>query len=268
MGPGLDSRRANPKKALFACGYRKDTLVLKENGVVAGLELAELIFKKLDPNAEIEVLKHEGEMCSSGDVVLNITGNARSILTAERIALNCLQRMSGIATKSARASKILAGTKTKILDTRKTTPCFRMCEKWAVHIGGGKNHRYGLFDMIMLKDNHIAFSGGIKKAIENTLSYLEQQNKNLKIEIETSSPDEVKEVLEVGGVDIIMLDNMDVETMSSCVDLINGKYITEASGGISEDDLLSVASSGVDFISMGALTHSAGIIDMSLRAKV
>ncbi|MEM7548345.1 MAG: carboxylating nicotinate-nucleotide diphosphorylase [Bacteroidota bacterium] len=243
-------------------------IVLKEDGVIAGLELAELIFKKLDPDSKIDFKKKDGEKGRSGDIILTISGNARSILTAERIVLNCLQRMSGIAAKSARASEILKNTQTRILDTRKTTPCFRMCEKWAVHIGGGKNHRYGLFDMIMLKDNHIAFSGGIQKAIENTLGYLKDIDRKIKIEIETSSIEEVKEVINVGGVDIIMLDNMDVETMTKCVDLINNKYVTEASGGISEEDLLKVASSGVDYISMGALTHSAGIIDISLKALV
>jgi nicotinate-nucleotide pyrophosphorylase (carboxylating) len=201
-----------------------------------------------------------------GDIAFTVSGSSRSILTSERLVLNCMQRMSGIATKTQHLVNLVKGTSCQLLDTRKTTPNFRLAEKWAVLIGGGKNHRYVLFDMIMLKDNHIDMAGGIKPAIERTNDYLRATGKKLKIEIETRTLAEVKEVLEVGNVDIIMLDNMDTNTMRKALTMIKGKFKTEASGGITEETIRGVAECGVDFISVGALTHSVKSLDLSLKA--
>lgn len=241
-------------------------LLVKQEGILAGVELAELIFKYFDSTLTITIDIHDGGSVKRGDVAFVVEGSARSILTCERLVLNCMQRMSAIATLTHYLSGLIAGTKAKLLDTRKTTPNFRLLEKWAVLIGGGGNHRIGLYDMIMLKDNHIDMAGGIERAIIQTKEYLRATNKNLRIEIETRSLDEVKEVMRVGGVDVIMLDNMSVEDMKKAVTLIDGKYQTEASGGITETTIRSVAESGVDFISSGALTHSVKSMDLSLKA--
>lgn len=241
-------------------------LLVKGNGILAGVELAEMIFHEVDPNLKVETLLKDGQKVQIGDVALTVTGKAQSILTSERLVLNCMQRMSGIATFTRRLVDMLAGTNTKLLDTRKTTPNFRICEKWAVLIGGGQNHRYGLYDMIMLKDNHIDYAGGIEKAVKATHEYLKQHGKDLKIEVETRNLDEVKQALEVGGIHRIMLDNMTPAQTKEAVALIGGKYETEASGGITDQTLREVAETGVDFISVGALTHSIKSLDLSLKA--
>ncbi len=244
----------------------KAQLLIKDNGILAGVEMAGEIFKAVDPNLEVEFFKKDGDEVKFGDVGLIVSGPSASILSAERLVLNCMQRMSGIATKTHRLTQLILHTKARLMDTRKTTPNFRLMEKWAVHIGGGVNHRFALYDMIMLKDNHIDFAGGIRPAIERTKKYLADHKLHLKIEVETRNLDEVKEVLDVGGIDYIMLDNMDYATMKEAVRLIGGKYSTEASGGITEETLAAVAECGVDYISMGALTHSVKSLDISLKA--
>jgi nicotinate-nucleotide pyrophosphorylase (carboxylating) len=241
-------------------------LLVKGNGILAGVELAQMIFREVDPNLKVEVLLNDGAKVQVGDVALTVTGKAQSILTSERLVLNCMQRMSGIATYTHRIVDMLAGTKTNLLDTRKTTPNFRICEKWAVLIGGGMNHRYGLYDMIMLKDNHIDYAGGIEKAVKATHEYLKRLGKDLKIEVETRNLEEVKQAVEVGGIHRIMLDNMSPELMKEAVAMIGGRYETEASGGITESTIREVAETGVDFISVGALTHSIKSMDLSLKA--
>jgi nicotinate-nucleotide pyrophosphorylase (carboxylating) len=241
-------------------------LLVKDTGILAGIELAWKIFHHIDKNLSVDVHLTDGSEIRPGDIAFTVSGSARSILTSERLVLNSLQRMSGIATKTKHLVNLVKGTKSKLLDTRKTTPNFRLPEKWAVVIGGGQNHRIGLYDMIMLKDNHIDMAGGIKEAIHSTNDYLRATNKKLKIEIETRNLAEVKEVLNVGMVDIIMLDNMSTDTMKEALKLIDGKYQTEASGGITEDTIRSVAECGVDFISVGALTHSVRSLDLSLKA--
>lgn len=241
-------------------------LLVKDEGVLAGVQLAELIFQQVDPALQVTVLLPDGTRVKHGDVALTVEGPARSILTAERLVLNSMQRMSGIATKTAYLTSLIAGTKAKLLDTRKTTPNFRLCEKWAVLIGGGVNHRYGLFDMIMLKDNHVDYAGGIRPAIEATHKYLQQLGRELPIVIETRTLDEVRQVVETGGVDRIMLDNMKPDTMREALTVIDGRFLSEASGGITEETIRDVAETGVDYISVGALTHSANILDLSLKA--
>jgi nicotinate-nucleotide pyrophosphorylase (carboxylating) len=241
-------------------------LLIKDDGVIAGIDLAEKIFHHFDPLLQIQFLKKDGDHVKKGEVAFTVEGSVRSILSTERLVLNCMQRMSGIATYTYQLTELIKGTKAQLKDTRKTTPNFRLMEKWAVAIGGGKNHRFALYDMIMLKDNHIDMAGGIRQAIENTKSYLKTNNKNLKIEVETRSLAEVGEALAVGGIDVIMLDNMSVEEMKKAVIVINGKYKTEASGGITETTLRAVAETGVDYISVGALTHSVKSLDLSLKA--
>jgi nicotinate-nucleotide pyrophosphorylase (carboxylating) len=241
-------------------------LLIKDNGILAGIALAEKIFRHVDKELVVNVLLGDGTTVKKGDVAFTVEGSAQSILTSERLVLNCMQRMSAIATKTNYLTSLVGGTKAKLLDTRKTTPNFRLLEKWAVFIGGGTNHRIGLFDMIMLKDNHIDMAGGIEQAIIRTKDYLRATNRKLKIEIETRNLQEVKEVLRVGGVDIIMLDNMKLAEMKEAVKLIDGKFVTEASGGITEETIGSVAECGVDFISVGALTHSVISLDLSLKA--
>ncbi len=242
-------------------------LVTKEDGVIAGMELAPLIFHRLDSDMRIEPLVKDGDQVKTGDIILRLHGKVRAILGGERLLLNCMQRMSGIATKTAQLTNLISGTNAKLLDTRKTTPNMRMLEKWAVVIGGGVNHRYGLYDMIMLKDNHNDFAGGISASVNATKKYLAETNRNLKIEVETRNISEVKEALEVGGVDRIMLDNMSPEEMTEAVKVINGRSESEASGGITEKTIRSVALTGVDYISVGALTHSIKSLDISLKAK-
>jgi len=241
-------------------------LIIKGDGILAGMEMADHIFKAVDENLKIEFFKKDGDKVKAGEIGLKVHGSAVSILSAERLVLNCLQRMSGIATYTHNLSELIKHTSTKLLDTRKTTPNFRIAEKWAVAIGGGQNHRFGLFDMVMLKDNHNDFAGGITKAVQSTHEYLKQNNIKLRIEVETRNMDEVKEALAVGGVDVIMLDNMSVSEMNQAVELINRKCETEASGGITEDTIKSIAETGVDYISVGALTHSYKSLDMSLKA--
>lgn len=244
----------------------KARLLVKQKGVLAGVELAKLIFKHFDPTLAVTGILKDGDTVAKGDVAFIVEGSSRSILTCERLVLNCMQRMSAIATLTHHLAGLIKGTNASLLDTRKTTPNFRLPEKWAVLIGGGLNHRIGLYDMIMLKDNHIDMAGGIEKAIIQTKEYLRATKKNLQIEIETRNLEEVKEVIRVGGVDIIMLDNMSAEDMKKAVILIDGKYKTEASGGITEETIRKVAESGVDFISAGALTHSVKSMDLSLKA--
>lgn len=241
-------------------------LIIKGDGILAGIEMAQHIFKAVDANLTLGLFKKDGDKVKNGEIGLKVSGSAISILTAERLVLNCLQRMSGIATYTHQLSKMIAHTKCKVLDTRKTTPNFRLAEKWAVEIGGGQNHRFGLFDMIMLKDNHNDFAGGITKAVKSTQAYLKRKNLDLKIEVETRNLAEVEEALNVGGVDVIMLDNMDIPTIKTAVKLIGNQCKIEASGGITEDSIIGIAESGVDYISVGALTHSYKSLDMSLKA--
>jgi nicotinate-nucleotide pyrophosphorylase (carboxylating) len=253
---------AIPQTAISAA-----VLKIKDDGILAGVDIAVEIFKHYDPSLEVDIFVADGTPVKAGSLAFSVRGFSRSILTCERLVLNCMQRMSGIATKTNNLVKILEGTNTLLLDTRKTTPNFRLLEKWAVKIGGGHNHRIGLYDMIMLKDNHIDMAGGIPQAINQTKDYLRASNKTLKIEVETRTLKEVEEVLAVGGVAIIMLDNMDIATMKAAVKLIGGKAKTEASGNITETTLRGVAECGVDYISVGALTHSYKSLDLSLKAE-
>lgn len=241
-------------------------LLVKDDCVLAGVELAKEIFHHYDKNLKIEVLKNDGNQALKGDIALIVEGSARSILSMERFVLNCMQRMSGIATSAREMATLVAETKTRILDTRKTTPNFRMCEKWAVYIGGATNHRYGLYDMIMLKDNHNDYAGGITKSVASTVKYLQENNKSLRIEVETRNLEEVKEALATNAVDIIMLDNMTIDQMKEAVKLIGDKVKTEASGGITKESVLAIARTGVDFISSGSIIYSAPNIDLSLKA--
>lgn len=241
-------------------------LYVKDEGVLAGMNIAEKIFLKVDSGIKIELFLKDGDLVKRGDVAFEVFGNARSILTAERLVLNCMQRMSGIATKTYEMNKLIAGTSAKLLDTRKTTPNFRMMEKWAVLIGGGHNHRYNLCDMIMMKDNHIDYAGSIKKAIESTVVYKKEKNLDIKVEIETRNIDEVREVLAIGHVDRIMLDNYSPSEIVEALKIIPDSYETEASGGITEKTIRSYAETGVDYISCGALTHSYKSLDLSLKA--
>ncbi|NOS90531.1 MAG: carboxylating nicotinate-nucleotide diphosphorylase [Cyclobacteriaceae bacterium] len=246
---------------------RKAQLLIKDNGIIAGLELSEKIFHQVDPELKPTYFKKDGDAIQKGEVAFEVTGPARSILSAERLVLNCMQRMSGIATYTHQLCQLIEGTGARLLDTRKTTPNFRLMEKWAVWIGGGQNHRFALYDMVMLKDNHVDMAGGICAAIESTKSYLQKIGKPLSIEIETRNLAEVQEVLEVGGVQIIMLDNMNVADMKKAVAMIGGRYKIEASGGITEATLRQVAETGVDYISVGALTHSVKSLDLSLKSR-
>ncbi|MCE9538316.1 MAG: carboxylating nicotinate-nucleotide diphosphorylase [Bacteroidetes bacterium] len=244
----------------------KAHLLVKENGVIAGVELALLIFKQVDKSLKTTVFIKDGALIKKGDIVLIVEGKAQSILLAERLVLNCMQRMSGIATATHKLVSLCKGTDTKVIDTRKTTPNIRGIEKWAVLLGGGANHRIGLYDMIMIKDNHVDYAGGIKQAIEAASEYLKIKKKKLKIEIEARNLNEVIQILAVGNVHRIMLDNFSTEDTKKAVKLINGKYQTEASGGITEKTIASYAKCGVDFISVGALTHSIKSLDLSLKA--
>jgi nicotinate-nucleotide pyrophosphorylase (carboxylating) len=244
----------------------KAKLLVKESGIIAGVEIAKKVFFKVDQTLIVDVKINDGTEVKIGDIVLFVEGKSRSILAAERLVLNFMQRMSGIATSTHSYAILLKGLKTKVLDTRKTTPGLREIEKLAVKIGGGENHRMGLYDMIMIKDNHVDFAGGIEKAIQSTREYLSEKNKDLKIEIEARNLSEVKEVLRVGGVDRIMLDNFNPENIKEAVQLINRRFETEASGGITKETLRAFAESGVDFISVGALTHHIKSLDLSLKA--
>ena len=241
-------------------------LLIKEAGVFAGVEIAKQVFHRFDPDLQVEVYVEDGARVKPGDIVMSVKGRVQSLLQTERLMLNILQRMSGIATMTATYVERLKGTHTRVLDTRKTTPGMRMLEKQAVKIGGGTNHRIGLFDMILLKDNHIDFAGGIEAAISRCHEYLKAKGKDLKIEIEVRSMDELKRVLAYGGVHRIMLDNFTPAQTKEAVDLIAGRYETESSGGITLDTIRTYAEQGVDFVSVGALTHSVKGLDMSFKA--
>lgn len=244
----------------------KSKLLIKEPGVLAGVEIAKEIFHRFDPTMQVEVMMEDGSEVKPGDVAMVVTGKVRSLLQTERLMLNVMQRMSGIATMTRRYVKQLEGTHTRVLDTRKTTPGMRMLEKEAVKIGGGVNHRIGLFDMILLKDNHVDFAGGIDKAIHRAKEYCKEKGKDLKIEIEVRNLDELQQVLDLGGVDRIMFDNFTPELTRKAVEMVGGRYETESSGGITFDTLRDYAECGVDFISVGALTHSVKGLDMSFKA--
>lgn len=240
-------------------------LLIKESGLLAGVILAERIFRQFDSRLSMTAHIADGTHVHPGDIAFIVNGPARSILATERLVLNCMQRMSGIATETRRYVDLVAGMKVEIMDTRKTTPNFRLVEKWAVSIGGGKNHRIGLFDMIMLKDNHIKLAGGVREAINQTKRYLRASNKKLRIEVEARTLEEVGEALEAGGIDVIMLDNMTTQEMQIAVKQVAGRCKTEASGGITLDSIRDIAASGVDRISVGALTHSVKSLDLSLK---
>lgn len=244
----------------------KAHLLVKEDGILAGAKLAERIFKTVDKDISIRFLLKDGSHIKTGDTAFIVEGNAQAILKTERLVLNCMQRMSGIASYTNSLVKQLEGLNTKLLDTRKTTPGIRFLEKWAVKIGGGENHRFGLYDMIMIKDNHIDYAGGIENAINAVKLYLHQNNKELKIEIEARNLTELNEILSVGGVDRIMLDNFSIADLKTAVSLINRKYETEASGGITDKNIRNYAATGVDFVSIGALTHNIKSLDLSLKA--
>ena len=242
-------------------------MVAKQDGILCGAEVGRRVFQIVDASLEVSLMKHDGDAVAKGDIIMTVTGHSGSILTAERTALNFMQRLSGIATETHRMVLMLDGLHTKLLDTRKTTPNMRLLEKYAVHCGGGTNHRIGLYDMVMLKDNHIDFAGGIEAAIDRTHSYLKAKGKSLRIEIEVRDLDELQRVLDHGGVDRIMLDNFTPELLAEAVKRIGGRYETEASGGITEATLRRYAETGVDFISVGALTHHIKSLDISLVKK-
>lgn len=244
----------------------KAKLLIKDSGIIAGIEVALEIFKVVDPALSIEILLSDGQLVNPGDIAFFVSGSVHSILKAERLVLNTMQRMSGIATKTNSIVKILEGTNTKILDTRKTTPGLRYLEKLSVKIGGGVNHRFGLYDMILIKDNHVDYAGGISNAIHAVQNYLKVNQLIISVEIEVRNLQELMQVIEIGSVDRILLDNFDFLTLKKAVELINGSFITEASGGITEDNVLEYAKCGVDYVSMGALTHSIKSLDMSLKA--
>ncbi len=246
----------------------KAVLKIKENGIIAGIRLAQEIFHYLEPGTEFTLYKNDGDKVDNGETAFDVTAKVHTILQAERLALNCMQRMSGIATLTHQYADRIKSYATKILDTRKTTPLFRAYEKEAVRIGGGYNHRMGLYDMIMLKDNHIDFCGGIEKAIDKVNDYLDSTGYNLKIEIETRTIDDVRRVIAHGGVHRIMLDNYTPEQLEEAINLIDGKYETEASGGITLETIENYARTGVDFISVGAIIHHAVSMDLSLKAQL
>lgn len=244
----------------------KASLLIKDTGILAGTEVAKEVFNVVDKDLICNILIHDGEKIEHGNIAFTVSGRQQSILKSERLVLNILQRMSGIATTTNKYAMRLSGLKTRILDTRKTTPGIRFLEKEAVRIGGGFNHRTGLFDMIMLKDNHIFYAGGIEKAIKKTQEYLKSKKIDLKIEIEARNIDDVQTILSIGGIDRIMLDNFNLEDTRTAIRMINGRYETESSGGITLDTLRDYAECGVDFISVGALTHQIKSLDMSLNA--
>ena len=245
----------------------KGRLLVKDNGIIAGVELAQRIFNHVDPNLKVDVLIHDGESIKKGDIAFYVTGSSQSILTAERLVLNFMQRMSGIATQTHKLASLIKDLPTQLLDTRKTTPGVRMMEKWAVKIGGGANHRYALYDMIMIKDNHVDYAGGIVQAIDRVEAYQKENGKQLKVEIETRNISEVRQVINHGKVDRIMLDNFSPEQIVEALKIIpRDRFEVEASGGITADSIRDYALTGVDFISSGALTHSYQSLDLSLKA--
>ncbi len=245
----------------------KAVLKIKQNGILAGMKVAETIFQFVQPDIIFTPFKKDGDTMKYGEIAFEVSAKVHTILTCERLVLNSMQRMSGIATLTKKYVDKLSGFETKLLDTRKTTPNFRLLEKQAVKIGGGNNHRFGLFDMIMLKDNHIDYSGGIEKAINNAYDYVQENNLNLKIEVETRSLEDVKKVMQTGKVNIIMLDNFAPEKIVEALKIIDGKYQTEASGGINLENIESYAATGVDYISSGAVIHQAVSLDLSLKAS-
>ncbi|MDR0962970.1 MAG: carboxylating nicotinate-nucleotide diphosphorylase [Mediterranea sp.] len=249
-----------------ATAQGKSALKIKEAGILAGIDIAKMVFHRFDPTLQVEVLIPDGTPVKPGDIPMIVSGKVQSLLQTERLMLNILQRMSGIATTTHKYQQQLQGTKTHVLDTRKTTPGMRILEKMAVKIGGGENHRIGLFDMILIKDNHVDFAGGIDKAIHRAKEYCKENHKNIKIEIEVRNFDELQQVLDLGGVDRIMFDNFTPADTKSAVEMVNGRYETESSGGITFDTLRDYAVCGVDFISVGALTHSVKGLDMSFKA--
>ena len=262
IGPGdYSSLACIPKDATG-----KAKLLVKDEGIIAGVEFAKMIFKAVDENLIVETFINDGAKVQYGDVVFHVAGSSQSILKAERLVLNSMQRMSAIATKTNYFAQLLDGTSTKVLDTRKTTPGFRACEKWAVKIGGGVNHRFALYDMIMLKDNHNDFAGGISKAIQKTQNYLKENNLDLKIIVEARNLDEIKEILQNKGVHRILIDNFNFEDTKTAVALIGDSCQTESSGNINENTIRDYANCGVDYISSGALTHSVYNMDLSLKA--
>ena len=246
----------------------KSRLIIKEDGIIAGVEVAKEVFRRVDPEMVVETLIEDGARVKKGDIAMVVTGKVQSLLQTERLMLNIMQRMSGIATMTNKYQQALidAGTKTRVLDTRKTTPGMRMLEKEAVKIGGGMNHRIGLFDMILLKDNHVDFAGGIHNAISRAKAYCKEKGKDLKIEIEVRNFDELRQAMECGGINRIMLDNFSVEDTKKAVEIVNGQYEIESSGGITFDTIRDYAECGVDFVSVGALTHSVKGLDMSFKA--
>lgn len=244
----------------------KAKLLVKDNGIIAGVEFAKMVFNYVDANMKVETFITDGSTVKYGDIVFHVSGSSQSILKAERLVLNSMQRMSAIATKTRKYVDLLEGTNTKVLDTRKTTPGFRACEKWAVKIGGGENHRFALYDMVMLKDNHNDFAGGITKAINKTKEYLKANNKDLKIIVEARNLDEIKEILQNDGVYRILIDNFNFEDTKKAVALIGTKCLTESSGNINENTIRQYAECGVNYISSGALTHSVYNMDLSLKA--
>jgi len=262
VGPGdFSSLSCIPENA-----NSKANLIIKDKGILAGIELAERIFKTVDASLQINIFKKDGQQIDKGDVAFTVEGNVLAILKSERLVLNCMQRMSGIASTTYLYAEQVKHTKAKILDTRKTTPLNRYIEKWAVRIGGGHNHRFGLYDMIMIKDNHVDYAGGIKQAIESANSFRKNRNLNIPIEIETRNLNEVEQVLNTGGVERIMLDNFQTPLLKEAVALIGCRIETEASGGILLQNVKDYAETGVDYISVGALTHSFKSMDMSLKA--
>ena len=262
IGPGDFSSLA----CIPADAKGKAKLLVKDEGIIAGVDFAKMIFAEVDANLIVETFINDGEKVKYGDVVFHVSGSSQSILRAERLVLNSMQRMSAIATKTNHFAQLLDGTKTKILDTRKTTPGFRACEKWAVKIGGGENHRFALYDMIMLKDNHNDFAGGISNAINKTKAFLAENNLDLKIIVEARNLDEIKEILKNEGVYRILIDNFNFEDTRTAVALIGDKCLTESSGNINEKTIRQYAECGVDYISSGALTHSVYNMDLSLKA--
>ena len=262
IGPGDYSSLASiPESAI---GRAK--LLVKDSGIIAGVAFAKMVFENVDPTLEIETFIQDGTRVKHGDIVFHVSGSSQSILKAERLVLNSMQRMSAIATKTNQYVKLLEGTKTKILDTRKTTPGFRACEKWAVKIGGGENHRFALYDMVMLKDNHNDFAGGITNAINKTKAFLKLNNLDLKIIVEARNLAEIKEILESTGIYRILIDNFNFEDTRKAVELIGDKCLTESSGNINEKTIRQYAECGIDYVSSGALTHSVYNMDLSLKA--
>lgn len=262
IGPGDYSSLA----CIPAAAEGKAKLLVKDQGIIAGVEFAKMIFQHVDPNLQVETFIEDGTAVKYGDIVFHVSGSSQSILKAERLVLNSMQRMSAIATKTNSYVKLLEGTKTKVLDTRKTTPGFRAAEKWAVKIGGGENHRFALYDMIMLKDNHNDFAGGITKAIEKTKAYLAENKLDLQIVVEARTLDEIREILQNEGVYRILIDNFNYEDTKEAVRLIGSQCLTESSGNINEKTIRNYAECGVDYISSGALTHSVYNMDLSLKA--